>query len=981
MKSFEALSKEMVLLASNPAAMQTVLLRQLSDISNGDDRKALANPTDPVVFLAEAGVMLAHSVIEGCRATVPKMFPSQAQTMDDLYRHMSDVDYIDVFSVPSQTTLQLILDVDSLLSKAMPLVYAGVRRLIIPADTEFKIGGYYFSIQYPIEIRVLPYGTPETPAFEVLWVTDQESPIKSVTTNALDWVVGKVPSSSSQLLRVDIPVIQYQIKSYSETTTATNVFKMVKEFQNRFYYARVWNRDNSGKWKELTSTHSRDVYDPAVPTALLQVAGNKIQCIIPSVYMQSGQVSGEIRLDVYTTMGPMDIDLSSYPSDQFTWNLRDLNGQIDSSYVNPLKTFSIVQLMAPTGTRTVGGRKELSFADLRQRVIDNAVGIRKSPITDKQVSSKVNEYGLTLLKAIDYVTSRTYLLSSPMPESTVPTVSSPIGAVTAPVVFSWEELAKLSTVRVNGSRLTVLPATLYRFNGTELVVDQAMTESFRTMRREDLITAGNSNSYLFSPFHYVVDINNTSIDVRTYQLDKPQITNKRFVTTNITTELSVVTGDTKFLTNERGFVLQVLTKSGRGYQGLRDDQLFVQLSFKPRNSDNYAYINGTLVGKIEGERVWEFVLETNLDVDRNDELILNNTRLNSPNQTDVPVGLSVEYNLFYGCNGYMPGNYSRVEMDTIIVPPTVDSIGITHEMLRLELGKSMESYWSKARAINDTINYKRYTENEYYTWEEDIPERDEKDVPIYTIDPTATPPVQMVWKHRRGDVVIDPATGKPTIKNEIGSIVYDGNGEPVIDQPRRVKFRNEMPVYDARYRFANTTQVKSYLNAIIDRIVALTTTTIPTLTKSLLERTDAFFVPITTMGYISVRTEDGAIAPIQAEQRFSISYYMSAANRQNTDMIRAIQSKTSVILNNYLKSSLTISSTELGRRLKEELGDTVIGIEVEGMGPDQDMRLFTIIDEASQVTLGKKLQLEPNGDIGLIDDISTAFKRHDTSQK
>ena len=980
MNSYKVLSEKMVLLANNPAAMQTVLLRQLNDVSNGGDGVLLTNPTDPVVYLAEAGVMLAHSIIEGCRATVPKMFPSQAQTMDDLYRHMSDVDYIDAFSIPSQAVLQLILDVDSLISKAMPLIYAGVRRLIIPADTEFRVGGYAFAIQYPIEIRVLPYGTNETPAFEVLWVTDNESPINSVTTNALDWVLGKIPSLSSLLLRINVPVMQYQVKSWTDATTATNVFKMTKDFQNRFYYARVWNRDSRGKWKELVATHSRDVYDPNVPTALLQVMGNRIQCIIPSIYMQSGMVSGEIRLDVYTTMGPIDVDLSSYPSDQFTWNLNDLNGEIDASYVNPLKTFAIATVTAPTGTRTVGGRKELGFGELRQRVIDNAVGIRKSPITDKQVSGKVEEYGLTLLKAIDYVTSRTYLLSSPMPQSTIPSVSSPIGAVTAPIVFSWEELAKFSTVRVNGNRLTVLPSTLYRFNGTDLTADQAMTESFRTMRREDLIAAGNANTFLFSPFHYVVDINNTAIDVRTYQLDRPAVTNKRFVKTNITTELSVVTGDVKLTTNERGYVLQVLTKSGRSYRELRDDQLFTQISFKPRNSDNYAYINGTLVGKVEDERVWEFVLETNLDIDRNDELILNNTRLNTPNPSNVPVGLSVEYNVFYGCEGYRPANYERDLMDTIIVPPSVDAIGITHEMLRLELGKAMRGYWAKARPINDTINYKRHQEDEYYQWEQDIPERDENDVPKYTIDPSANPPVQLVWKHRRGDPVIDPVTGKPSIKNEAGSIVYDGNGEPVIDEPRRVKFRNEMPVYDARYRFANTVAVKSYLNAIIDRIVSLTTVTIPTLSAILLERTDAFFVPITTMGYISVRSEDGGIIPIQAEQQFSISYYMTATNRQNVDIVRAIQSKTSVILNTYLKNNSTISATELGRRLKEELGDTVIGVEVSGMGPDQDIRLFTVIDEAAQITLGKKLQIEPSGEIGLIDDIVSSFKRHDTSQ-
>lgn len=981
MDTIGTLSKNLLLLANNPSAMQTLLLNQLQKAQDGANNITLMDPTDPVVYLMECGVTLAHATIEGARAMVPRTFPSMAQTMDDLYRHMSDVDYIDVFAQPSETELQLIIDVDSLMAKAMPLQFAGVRKLVIPRDTQFKVAGYTFAVQYPIEIRVLPYGTPENPAFQVLWITDNQSPISPVSTNALEWELGSSPTTTSTLLRIKIPVMQYDVKSHSDTTTGTNTFVLTRSFTNKFFYARVWQHlPNGTGWVEIQHTHSRDVYDPNVATALIQVNGQNIQCTIPSVYLNNGLVSGDIRMDIYTTLGPLDIDLSSYAMDEFAWNLRDLNDEVDASYWNPLKSFSIAQMLAESGHRTTGGRVDLSFEELRTRVVNNAVGIRQLPITDKQLRTLASDYGLDLNNAIDYVTDRTYLLSSPLPDSTLSKVSSPIGSVTSPLYFSWDELSVLPTVRINDSRMTVLPGTLYRFDGASLAVDATMTELVRSMRKDDLVTAGNATTYLFTPFHYVLDINNNAIDVRIYQLDKPKLASKRFVTTNVSTELSVITNDYQILSTETGYVLRTVTKSEPPYQALGDDQVFAQISYTPRNGEHVAYINGTLVGKQGNERVWEFPLETNLDVDRNDELVLTNTRITSSNTVNVPVALAQEFNVFYGCSAYYPKNYERADMDVIIIPPSRDAIGITHEIFKIELGKSLSAFWRKARAVTDSINYEYYDADVLAVWEEDVLDRDDQGVPKYTIDDTQDPPVQLIYLHRQGDPKFND-DGSREIAHEKGSLKRDpSTKEPIIAKPRSIRFRSEMAVFDARYKFANSDEVQAYLQTVVDYLIVKITETVPQLQSQLLERTEAFFVPITTMGYINARTEDGAVTPIPAENQFTVKYYLTAANRQDTNVIAAIRKQTSVVINDYLESHKTISATELGKVLGTALAGVIIGVEVGSMGPNQDMRLFTVVDEASQVTIGKKLALEANGSIGLKDDIVNSYNRHDTDK-
>lgn len=981
MDTYNILANNMLLLAHNPSAMLTLQLAQLQKVQDVEGQITLRDPTDPVVYLAEAGVVMGHSIIQSVRETVPKMYPSMAQTYDDLFRHMSDVDYVDVFAQPSVTVLPLYIDVDSLLAKAIPLVYDGVRKVTIPRDTVFMVSGYPFAIQYPIEIRVLPYGTNEKPAFQVVWITDNVSPIAPVSTNALDWSLTSTSTMVSLLLKIDIPVMQYAVSEGAiDTVAGDNQFIIERAFTNKFYYARVWmQRDNSTVWTEIKHTHSRDVYDVNEATALIQVVDQRIRCTIPSVYMKTGLVGGTVRLDIYTTVGPLSIDVSSYPSDTLTLALRDLNGEVDESYINPIKNFSIKELAPAAGTMTTGGRTALTFEELRSRVVNNAVGARQLPVTFNQMSAAANDYGLDLSTPIDYVTGRTFHMSKTMPDSSLASVSSPIGAITAPLFFSWNELIGLSTVRQNGNRLTIMPDTLYRFADTSLQVDVTMTELLKTMRKEDLINAGNTASYLFTPFHYVVDINNNAVDVRIYQLDSPLVTGKRFVTTNVSTELSVVSDSYELVATSTGFALRIVTKSEQSYQNLDDSQCFAQISYTPRGYTNeVAYINGTLIGKRDTERVWEFPLETNLDVDRNDELVLTNTRLASSSATPVPVALLQDFNIFYGVTGWAPKNYERYDMDSVIVVPARDAVGVTHEIFSIELGKALTAFWRKARAVTDTINYKYYQEDVLAFYDTDKIKYNSNGVPEYTIVEGAVPPVQIVYEHRAGEPVLDD-DGNQKIAHYKGELMRDELNQPIIANSRSIKFRSEMAVFDARYKFANTADVSNYLKTVIEQIVSVVTISIPKLQVDLLELTEAYFVPITTMGYINARTEDGAITPIPAENQFTVAYYLTAANRQNTALLKIIQSTTSSVINTFLNENKTISTTNLGKALQDALQDSVIAVEVGLMGPDKDMRIFTVVSDAAQATIGKKLELTPEGKVGLKDDIVTSFNRHDVS--
>lgn len=980
MSDLKTLRDNMLIMAHNPAAMLSLSLERLRSVNASEDM-ILADPTDPVVFLAEQGVLYGHTAIEGMREVIPKTFASQAVTWDDVYRHMNDRSLIDVWSTPSETTLTLYVDIDSIINKSIPADIQVVRSLIIPRDTQWMVSGYTFTTQYPIEIQYLPHSTPEQPACQVLWLTKTQSPIRPVATNALDFEIITIPTMNSRLLRIKIPVMQYAITTNNDTVVADTEFRISRAFTDLYYYSRVWMRkENSRVWVELPTTLSKDNYDPTKPTAYITVGDGVVTANIPSVYMTTGQVNGEIRLDVYSTKGKLELDLASFNESEYTFRFDDLNGEIDPTYYNPLRSMGLFNVLGEEWVR--GGANGKTFAEVRQAVVDNAAGDRKIPITDAQLTHRVGREGLQLSRPIDYTpsTGRTFQLSDALPKPTISKLHSPMGSLSVPLYFTLEHLEDLETAKINGNRITITPDTIYITDGTSISIEPEMTRNWRTLPKAELVNRGNTRPYYYTPFHFVVDTNNDMIDVRLYQLNKPVVDSKRFIDTNTTTELSVVTGDYTLEFTDRGYLLRVATKSGQSYQELDDDNCWAQISYKPRGEySEYVYIIGKYVGKLTSskERVFEFLIETNLDVDRNDEIIITNGR--TPNIEDYvsPVPLLTEFNLFFGVDNYYPHYYQRSDIDSLILPPSRDAKAVTHEIIKIKFGENMKRLWSKSRPETDSIDYKRHEQDVYRVWEEDVKKRND-DLTAVMVKNPETGKLEFVYEHRKGDPVLDE-NGDPIIKATAGSLIYDANGNPIIAKPRSIVFRCEMPVFDARFIFADSREIVLYRERVVQHVVDRVTSTVPMLAKEIIDMSDAYYLPTPTMGYLQARLQDGSVAPIPAENRFTISYYLTAANRKDTKLLELIKQRTATALSDWLAKNKTISATDLGDLLKDLLKDSIISVEIDDFGPDQNLRLYSIVSDAGTATLGKKLDIEPDNTISLKDDIVVAFNRFDTT--
>lgn len=955
--------------AHNPDAMASLLLERISAGTVEGKSYTLTNPTDPVAALAEMATLMGQATIEANRQMMPVFYPAMARNFDDLYRHMSDRDMLDVFAQPAHATIKYLISYDSIMNKAHPVGSDEVRKLTVPRDTQVKVAGYTFTQQYPLDIRVLPYGS-----VQAYIDSKNKNPIEPFPEVFLNCEVVTLPNTDIKVVVVDVPMLQYTVTPHHDTVIADMGWEGTFPYKNHFFTVRVWNYNN-GVWVEIPTKYSKVGYDRTKPTAVVMVDRKTVKVAIPEVYIKTGLVSGDIRVDVHDTLGPINVNLGGYNVDDYTINMRDFGEETLPAHKLPLKNLELFAAMCEGNAQ--GGRVQLPFPALKERVINNAIGAKSLPISEKQLINEQEKLGLSLEKAIDFATGRIYHATTDVPDSTLSGVSSPIGTISSTAMVDRNTLDQINAATAHGQRYTLSPDTVYRNDGS-FKIDVDLTNTWKLLPKRDLVALANQGGYYFTPFHYVLDMNNDSVDVRPYWITSPSIEERRFLDHNETLGLDVHTGQYSITKFERGYKIQTKTKSEKPYQDLRDDQLFAQLNFKlTADERSTAYVNGTIVGEDGGERIWEFIIDTTLDIDRNDEIIINNFRVASENPVPVPMALDASLELFYGTVDYYPINYSRSEMDNNVIAPTRDAKVITHERLRLHIGDSLKHLWTASRPINDTINYERHTELVYKTWQTNVVKMDGK-FPAYEIInlPGGGKDVKVIYEHRKGDFMLD-GEGNKIVLHRPGDVVYGTDNKPVIKNSRSILYQFALSAFDAKYLFSDVRETKRYLLDVIRNIVHTVTVTLVDVRKNLLDETKIYYKPKTTIGDVEILRDDGSRDYIPSEQVFRLRTFLTATNRGNVELVTKLNETIRRLMATYLKENRTISLSGMAEYIKKSIGGVTITVEFEKMGPEGDLSMFTVVDKTATINVSKRLEIAPDGGVVIKDNIIITPTRHE----
>lgn len=952
------LASEISTFKHNPSLIKRSVLSCLSEISS--DTVNIVDPTNPLMFLLSVGVANTAANVTESMLLLQKQYPVIATNEEELYLHMSDKDYLDRFASPSSGVFTFIFQYQTLLSNLVYDPIDNCRRARLAANTEIKVADTCFTLQYPIDFRVY-----DKSVLIVSYDASNVSPLQTLKTNLIEYTIDK-DNFGVEWLKFSINVEQLYISATHYPVENIRLFKEDIALTDQFNYARVFYQTSPEQaWIELNTSHTEQVYDPYKPTAILRVTESNLAVFIPNIYIQNNTVRGLVRVDVYETKGAINLDLSSYTIGSYVVSRKSTHPDTENLAYH--SAMNAVSFYVFSGTVISGGSDKLSFTALRERVIKNAVGNIDIPITPNALQAKI-EKEFTLIKNVDIITDRIYLAGRDLPPPSNDNLVLPATITIDTLSVKIDDVKTHPKVFDNGLRTTLSSNLIYQSNnGVLSIVDDGTINLLANMRPGLLAEVVNEQELLYSPFHYVLDTSNNEFEMRSYYLDSPKVTNIGFIDQNTSNALKVNTDGFNITKHSSGYYIDVSVKSDTAYKALPDASVHAQLGAMPVGESSPVYLNATILGKNSlGERVFRFNLQSNFDVDAENNLIFNNFKMFTAQPIDTSFNLSTKFSLFYITDAVAVG-YVAQSMDVLIGKqflPT-NATGITQEELSVVFGSYLKNLWTQVRSTKSSGVYQTYPSDVLATYTEDVYDKDPITGAIFTV---VNGEIVYNRLHLTGEPILD-ASGNATYKHRQGDIVYDQNNSPIPLAPGAVTRHIDLLLVEGLYYFCTDRSYINYRTEISQTLENWINVSLEEITDSLLEKTRIYYYPKRSIGTIQVSLGNGVKTTLPANQSLVVDIYLKPNVSRNEKTESEIERATTIVINRALMSEKIVLN-DIENILVNTFSDNVASIRLSGLGGVENYQVLRLPNGHERLSLKKRLFAQEDGSLIARADIS-----------
>ena len=955
----------------NPVAVQRMALDVLRRVHNGEIN--IVDATNPYVHCLETTAFNCSAFMIQNEASTRRLYPAAATTMEDLYLHMSDREYVNQHATPSKAVFKILLNKSELLSKMIPDLNTGVKKITIPKNSVFYASDIPFSLQYAVDIKQPAHG-----GIQISYVVDEVSPLKTLSTNAIDWIELRNPDGVS-FIQFEVEVDQFFVEQRTNDVSTVSGFTTEIPLTDQFYHVRCYVQNADSTYKEISVTHTAQVYDPFTVTAVVKVFENSIQVSIPSVYTTTGLITGKIRLDVYQTKGVLNASLGSYRAEDFTADWINLDENDDTEYTTPISNFRSIVVYSTSDVN--GGRAASTFLELKNRVIRNTTGSANLPITNVQLEDSLLDYGYEIIKNIDTVTNRVYLASKALPAPIDNSNYTSASAAISKAQLTLKEAPGIYGAYDNGKRITLSSKTLYQNkNGITRPLTAIEFNALNNLPVLQKCVDVTNGQYFYSPFTYVLDATQETFEARAYFIDNPSISTKSFVSENATTGFQVSIDSSYSVTkSDAGYTIDIVTKSSDNFKSLDDSNVQVILAFYPYNQSARVYIPGVLKGKTsDNERLYGFDLNTNFDIDADDQLVITNMS-GSASAVDVKGPLDIKYDIFFCTTAPKSANwaYSSLDDEVIAFDLPGGSYAITNEQISVVLGYRLKGLWLQSRSNATMAPYQVYTTNIPAYYKTDVYEVDPLTGAAFSVNAQG----ELVYNiiHKRGDPVLD-TLGNPVYEHLVGEVIYDEYDKPLLlpGYERDLLRFIDILTIEAAYYFAipidynTSTNYRTVISNALNRWII---EDMPSFNEKLLDKTEIFFYPKVAIGDIEVLTNTNEIVTVSANQSFKVILLVQPSVYDDSALLQALRDMTIRTIDTSLQQK-TISISSMEKDLLDAYGSDVISVEVTGLGGTDTHNTITVINNSSRCSIRKRLSTLPNNSLTVEDDVTIEFVKH-----
>lgn len=931
----------------HPNGILNISLNRLIDMLDG--KIDIVDPSNPFTYLLETSCLNTAFAIQEYTLLTRKLYPRLANNYSDLFLHMSDFDYLGIFAEPAygNVIFNILLNDFETRAKYDPVQNEYVLKL--PRHLKVTVDKYIFTLPSAIIIRKTENGI-----FDVKFENQNFNNIFPVETNYIDFYLYKVNAEETYItFKVKLPEID--IEAVEIPLEKSKLFKNTLTYNpsRDFYFFRAFYRKNN-EWKEMLVTHTEEIYDIYNPTCVIKVntTEHTIDYFIPSIYINSNQIETKVKFLIYTTNGPIDVNFNNYTISSFNneYNPVFPEEELDDT-TEPLQLITKVIYLAD---KVVGGKNSLDFNSLKNAVIDNNIGDRKLPITNKQLEFFIEQNNFKLIKDVDTVTNRIFLLSTQLPSALT---RYPVTRLNFDII---EYKTTINKLKLNGNNIidinlhvTIIPEnTIFVLEENELKILSGIEQTnLQSLSDINLVNELNSKKYLATFYHYILTSYNDKVELRAYDLNNTEISNINFKEFNSTTRVSINTSNIAIAKTPNGYTINVLTNLKKYVNSINETNIKPYLVYTDINGSKY-YIEGNLFTNINNNPVYKFLLDTNYFIDNSNKIYISNFKDTNNNLTTIGIDLESKLEIIYVSN-IIPPNFIPSSIDSYIYGSyiAVNSCVVTLEEVKIKFADYLEYL--------DTRIHTSVGDQPYETYNEDIPLRYTSNV--YDSNNNII--------HYVNEIVLDE-NNNPIIQHHKGEIKYDENNNPISIPIQDYNVYMNLLFIDYRAIVANTEDIISYRKYLRSFLTEKIVENAKNVQEVLLENTIAYVTLPKSIENVIVKANN-KIVSVYALQNLQIDLYVKENIYNDTSIRDNIEYAIIKQVDEYFFNRKIINKSELHELLFTNLKEYVENITIRNF-TNLDADYIEIINNNSYIGLNKKLVLE-NNKYNLKEDITIKF--------
>ena len=949
----------------NPLAIANAALKEIENRLDG--KCVIADPNSPACHLLEFGSSIVANAIRSIEDRMPQIYPARAETMEDLAHHMSDYDYLHMSSSPSSVKVLLSFAKKYLQENALSFTDS-LKKVTIPKSTRFTIGRYTFGLYYPVDIIINEY----TKSFTTVYDTSKQNPLMSLTSNI-------VPNynfhyAGLDYITLELTLYQFSKSIITETLNVGTGFAKKYTYNNKFYACRIFSVSND-KWTELSQTQSTLVYDTQIPTAWVQVLpdSKELKIVIPQVYLTERSVGSKLIIELYTTLGKLDVNAGNLSSVPIQVKYGDVGDRDITKYSAIFRNYPFDTIIRLNGNIS-GGKDALDFATIRDRVVNNRL-YDTVPITEAEIADYLNDRDFTVVKYIDNVTDRSYRAYHALSDTSGKVIASRNTklAIAANYPDRFE-----SCIKQSDDSFTILPTTWYRYSQAAdcaIPITMAEAKSIIDGGKANIVKELNANQYLKTPFHLRVDTADYYPRVVSFNLMSPFISEMKFLLENydLTYKMRAFDAELRHLENGvGGYELILSVQKTEDVKSVAEEDLLVYMITNTRGGYTIGG-EATFIAATEDRAFYRLPLKTNYRITEDGEIAITNLKYDNSSLTEHMIKMTNVFEIIFLIKRKaIVGSYSDAAAEVVSgVPDTylTDYVGMARQSVKLHFGYSLNNVIRNDIEITSTARqYEVWESDVPLTYTEDVYQRNEDGSLYYEVGEDDQ--ISLVKLHSIGDQMLDDS-GVPIFRHRAGDVKYDTLGSPIIKADRTKQYYADCMFIDAKLFASERTSETDFVTGLYDTLKGYLTT-VETLQDQLLERTHVYFYCSRSTGLATFNIGDGVKLTENVEMSFKINCYVPSYVKKDEAIQDIIKTRTCEAIEDAIKNR-EISMLDIFKTVKEKMAGYVDHFDLLGVNGDPTLQTFTIEDMDTRPSIRRKLILTEDNTIELINDIDITF--------